>query len=298
MMQSNMFKWCVSLIVMAQLVAQDPPAPAPAPTKDVARPVVAQSVGRTPVKSPMSEAGKAALAKARELAGRCKGLAGAERLQALAAAAGAYDQAVADFPEEPGIAGAAAFAAAELWRQHKSLALAEQDYLLAAETDPARFGPRGLFGAAEMQQRQKRNAEALVTYERAISSEPGSIHAQEARLCRSRLLMSMGRLDEAIVGFQGALEAARPGRDGIEAANALALACIQKGDLEAAERAIEHAEAEVTAVGEEDLVIQARLRKAVDAMTARKALQRARDKASRAVEDAAAIEAARQQRAG
>jgi tetratricopeptide (TPR) repeat protein len=241
----------------------------------------------------VSDAGRAALAAAKELAGRGKGLRGGERAQALEQAAAAYDKVAADFAAEPAVAGAAAFAAAELWRQHGSLPLAEKDYLLAAETDAPRFLQRGLLGAADMQRRQKRNDEALATYGKAAAAEPAGPRAQEARLWQARLLQTLGRLDPAIAAFQSALESARPGRQVVEAANYLALACVQKGDFDAAERAIEHAEQAVAGAGEDDPVVAARLQKAIESMSARKALQRARDKQAGAGKDAARLDEAR-----
>lgn len=246
----------------------------------------------------ISDAGKAALAAARELAQRTKGLQSAERLLALQQAAAAYDRVVVDFAAEPPVAGPAAFAAAELWRQQGSPSLAEKDYLMAAEIDAGRFGARAWFGAAEMQQRQKRLEEALVSYEKAQTAEPGGPHAHDARLGQARLLEALGRTDAAIAALQAALESARPGRQGIEAANLLALALVRKGDFEAAERAIEHAQHEVTAAGDEDAATAARLQKLADTMSAKKALQRARDKQNRAGAEAARLDGTRRQGEG
>ncbi len=238
----------------------------------------------------VSDAGRAALAACRELAGKVKGLRGADRLQVLERAASAYDKVVADFAQEPAVAAAAAIAAADIWRQHGSLPLAEKDYLLAAQLDVGRFAQRGLCGAADMQRRQKRLEEAMATYVKAAAVDPASGRAQDARLWQARILQSMERLDEAIPAFQAALEAARPGSDTIEAANFLALAWVQKGDLDAAQHVIEHAEEAVAGLGEEDPVVVERLRKAIEAMSARRALQRARDQRDGAAEDAAQLE--------
>jgi tetratricopeptide (TPR) repeat protein len=241
----------------------------------------------------ISEGGRAALAAAKALAGRTRGLAGNERLAALQAAATAYDRALAEFGAEPAVAGAAAFAGAELWRQHGSLALAEKDFLLAAEIDGPRFGQRALLAAADLQRRLKRPEEAMVTFAKAATVEPGTARAQEARLGQARVLKAMGRLDEAITACQAALESAHPGKQTIDAADLLAQAHVQKGDLEAAERAIEHAEQVVGGVGDEDPIVVERLRKALTAMSARKLLQRARDKAAGAGADAVRLDSDR-----
>jgi tetratricopeptide (TPR) repeat protein len=241
-----------------------------------------------------SDAGRSALATAKETAGRARGLKGPERSNALETAASAYDKVAADFQGEPAVAAAAAIAAAELWRQQGSLPLAEKDYLLAAQLDAARFAQRALLGAADMQRRQKRTDEAFATYAKVIAVDPGSARAQDARLWQARLLQAGERLDDAILLFQSALESADPGAETIEACNLLALALVDKGDLDAAGRAIEHAEHHVAGIAaDEDPIVKERLQKAFEGMSAKKALQRARDKQNQVGKDAARLEAER-----
>jgi len=194
------------------------------------------------------------------------------------------------------VAAGAAHAAAELWRRHGSLPLAEKDYLLAARLDHGRFGQRGLFGAAEMQRRQKRYKIALGSYREAITADPATSRAQSARLEIARLLAQMQRLDDAIAAAQVALECARPGRQVIDAANQLALLWIAKGDLDTAGRAIGHAEASIEGVDNGDPVVAERLRKAVELMSARRALRRALDKQNDAAGDAVRFDADRRRR--
>lgn len=271
-------------------------------------PVVAQAADGKPAPRPVAEAaadkarqpkvtfsedGRAALAAAKELAGRARGLRGPERARALEAAASAYDKVVGAFAAEPPVAATAAITAADLWRQQGSLPLAEKDYLLAAQLDAPRYAQRALLGAADMQRRQQRTEEAFATYVKVAAIDPGSSRAQDARLWQARLLQGEQRFDEAIVAFQTALESADPGAETIEACNFLALAWVDKGDLEAAGRAIEHAEQAVLAMGEEDPLVVERLKKGLEAMAARKALQRARDKQNQVGKDAAALEEGR-----
>ncbi len=252
------------------------------------------AVAKAAAKPTMSDAGKKALAVAKEAAQKLRALRGPERAPVLEAAATAYDKVVADFGGEPAVGAFAAITAADLWRQQGSLPLAEKAYLRAAELDGPRFGQRGLMGAGDMQRRQKRVDEAMATYAKAIALEPGSSRAQEMRLWQARLLQGAGKVDEAIVAFQAALESADPGSQVVEACNFLALAWIEKGDLESAGRALEHAEQAVTAAADEDPQTVERLKKAIDGMSAKKALQRARDAQNRVGEDAAQLEASRQ----
>jgi tetratricopeptide (TPR) repeat protein len=275
--------WCAALLALP-LAAQDkPPTPTPAPTPASSGAIAAVA------KPAMSEAGKKALTGAREVAQKLRGLRGPERAPALEAAASAYDKVVADFGGEPAVAAFAAITAADLWRQQGSLPLAEKAYLRAAELDGPRLGQRGLMGAADMQRRQKRVDDAMTTYAKAIALEPGSSRAQEMRLWQARLLQGAGKLDEAIVAFQAALECADPGSQVVEACNFLALAWIQKGDFDAADRAIDHAEQATTAAADEDPQTVERLKKAIEGMSAKKALQRARDAQNRVGEDAAKL---------
>ncbi len=239
------------------------------------------------------DAGRQAIAQARTLLDKVRGLRGAERVAAIEAAATAFDKAVEACAAEPKLAAAAAFQAAGAWRQHGSLAVAEKAYLLAAQLDASRYGARAVLGAADMQRRQNRGEEAFASYVKVTELEPGSGSAQEARLWQARMLQDAGKIDEAIATFQVALESARPGRDTIDTANHLALAWIEKGDLEAAGFVLEHAEEAVAGMGEEDPAVVERLRKALEAMSARRALQRALDKRNGAAKDAVELDRAK-----
>jgi len=253
----------------------------------------AQQQGSRPTSS---AEGRAALAAGRQLVARLRGLHATERKVALEQAATAHDRIAEQFAGEPAIAAAAMFAAADLWRQQGSLALAEKDYLRAAATDGPRYAQRGLLGAADMQRRQRRADDALATYAKAEAAEPGSARAQDARLWRARLLQGTERLDEAITAFQTALECAEGPSQVIETCNFLALAWVQKGDLDAAGRAIQHAERAVEVAAEDDEVVAERQHRWLEAMSARKALQRARDERDGAGKDAVEFDEARRGR--
>ncbi|HLQ39197.1 MAG TPA: tetratricopeptide repeat protein, partial [Planctomycetota bacterium] len=206
------------------------------------------------------------------------------------AAAKTYELVAVDFAAEPMAAAQAQFAAAELWRRHGSPAPAEKDFLEAARLDPARFGQRATLEAADMQRRQKQNERALATYIQVVAMDASSSRAQEARLWQARLLQTLGRIDEALAAFATAVEAAERPRALIEAANWLAKALIQKGDLAAAEQALAHADTTIANAGEDDPVEAGRLQKALAGMSARKTLQRAKDKQNQAGKDARQLE--------
>lgn len=238
--------------------------PALAQGREPSPPPAAEAAADKGKTAKWSDAGRQALAAAKELSGRSRGLRGPDRARALEAAATAYDKVAADFGAEPSLAAVAAITAAELWRQQGSLPLAEKGYLLAARLDGPRYAQRALLGAADMQRRQQRSEDAMATYAKVVALDPASSRAQDARLWQARMLQTAERLDDAILAFQAALESADPGSETIEACNFLALAWIQKGDLDAAGRAIEHAEHAVGTMGDEDPIVVERLKKSLE----------------------------------
>lgn len=240
-----------------------------------------------------SDAARSALAEARELAAAVRGQNGPERDYALEQAAKAFDAVAARFAAEPPVVAEAAWTAAGLWRRQGSLALAEQDYLAAAAADAGRYAQRALLGAADMQRRQQRTDEAMATYARAAAVDQRTVRAQEARLWQARMLLAAERFDDAIRGFQAALESAPSPSQAIATADWLAQAWLKKGDLDAAERAIAHAGKVVADAGDGDPVAAARLSRAFERMPARKALQRARDAQNDAAGDAVRLDAHR-----
>lgn len=243
---------------------------------------------RQPLPSPAARVTSASLDAARDLAARAERCHGPVRARALERAAAAYDRCAA------GLAGAlsaeAAWAAAELWRRHGSLLLAEQSYLRAAQRDRRRYGQRGLLGAADMQRRQHRRGAAAKTYKDAERVDPASGGAQRARLWVARMLLADEKLAQAIVCFQSALECASTPRQSIEAADYLAKAWIRSGDLDRARRVLDHVDRMMHAHRGEAAQDLERLRAASRRMSARKALQRALDLRHRRGADAVRLD--------
>ncbi len=233
---------------------------------------------------------RAALGKARGLAALARRQMGPARSRALEQAAAAYDRCVARFEATPAVAAFAAWSAAELWRRHGSMLLAEKDYLHAARWDPRRYGQRGLLGAADMQRRQRRPEDARKTYREAERIDPRTGYAHRARLWLARMLQADGELDRAIEGYQAALESAPTPRRAVEVADLLAKAWIAKGDLESAGFVLEHVEQLVRDAGSQNDRESEWLRRASREMPARKALQRALDKVRDAGGDAVRLD--------
>jgi tetratricopeptide (TPR) repeat protein len=233
---------------------------------------------------------RAALGEARGLAALARRQMGPARSRALEQAAAAYDRCVARFEATPAVAAFAAWSAAELWRRHGSMLLAEKDYLHAARWDPRRYGQRGLLGAADMQRRQRRPEDARKTYREAERIDPRTGYAHRARLWLARMLQADGELDRAIEGYQAALESAPTPRRAVEVADLLAKAWIAKGDLESAGFVLEHVEQLVRDAGSQNDRESEWLRRASREMPARKALQRALDKVRDAGGDAVRLD--------
>ena len=292
MMTKMKIGWALVLLVSFQLgwlqpaSAQDP----------AGRPAVVEASAKKPSRPAASSAAREALRGAKALEEQVKGKKDAERLAALEQAARAYEKVALDFAAEPTVAAGARFSEADLSRRHGSLALAEQSFLAAATLDAARFGQRGTLEAADMQRRQKKLEAALQGYAAAAALDPASSRAHDARLWQARLLQEMGRNEQALEQFRAALESAEKPRLVIEAANFLARALVEKGDLDGASRAIGQAEEAVQGAGEDDAAEGQRLRKLLEEMSSRRALQRARDKQTGAAKDAQQLEAA--QKAG
>ncbi len=251
--------------------------------------------GSAPVaaKAKVSDAARAAMTAARDGESQIKGAEGPARTAALQSAAMAWTKVATDFAAEPIVAAQAAFRAGEMWQRNSNFAQAETQFLAAAKLDGQRYGQRALLEAADMQRRQKRNDEALASYAQVVTLDAASSRAQEARVWQGRLLQSMGRVDESIGAFRKAVDASTKPRQVMEASNYLAKALILKGDLDNAESALQHAEELVNKAIAADAAQADLLHKALDGMTARKTLQKARDKQTGAGKDAKALEEAK-----
>jgi tetratricopeptide (TPR) repeat protein len=228
--------------------------------------------------------------QAEELASRAKGLKGDARNEALARAAQAFRAIVDAHPEDQQKCARAWFRIGDLERGKSDLAAAEVAYAHAAELDGDRYGERALLECAHMQRRLARVDEAIATYRKVAAMNPDSERAHDARVWIGTCLESKGDLDGAIDTFSEALRTTTEPARVIELCNKLANALVDRGDLNGAATAIARAEEAVPSGDEDDIP---RLRKSVESMSARKALQKARDKAAHAHEDAQQLEAAR-----
>lgn len=253
---------------------------------------------RVPAGPQLSDGARTAMAAARAVARKAKGLEGDERLAALQAGAAAYDAVAEQFAAEGPAAAQASFAAADCWRRQGSADRAERAYLAAARLDPERYGQRGTLGAADMQRRQERDDDALATYAAVAAIDPASSSAHVARVWRGRLLRKLDRRDEAVGAFRAAVDAAGSPTQSIEACNYLARMLVDAGDLDGAGAALGRAEAAVRDHATADPEQRQRWQKALETMSARRALQRARDKKDRTVGDAELLEWSQRNRGG
>ena len=103
----------------------------------------------------------------------------------------------------------------------------------------------------------------------------------------ARCLEEQGDLPASVDSYRASLELTTNPRRVIDLCNGLANVLLSQGDMDGAAAALARAEGVVPGGDGEEA---ARLRKAVSGMSAKRALQRARDKASRAHEDARKLE--------
>lgn len=272
-------KTFVCVLVLAGAIAAQDGGSMPSPAKVPAVPKIL-----------FSEASRATLAAARQEAMKVRGLEGDAQLAALKSAAEAYDRAAKETANEPKASAQAAYTAGELWRRHGSVAEAERCYLMAVQLDAERYAQRGKLAAADMQRRAEKFEAALVTYRDAASVEPATARAQTARLWVGRVLQTMGRDVDALVAFRAALTSAVTPSQTIEACNYLANAMVAAGDFAGAAQALSHADSAISTAIVEKPEDAERLHKALESMSARRALQRAQDKSTDAAVDAQKLE--------
>jgi tetratricopeptide (TPR) repeat protein len=250
-------------------------------------PIVAQ----TPAAPPGGTVGSSVEQRVDEavaLTSSVKGTKGAERETALERAARAWEALLADVGQSNKAIGArAAWEAGELWRRRGDLESADDYYARCLALDEGRYRERATFERAHVARRQERFEDAIALYREVASMRPESARAHEARLRAGRCLEASGEDAEAISVYRVALEASSAvPRRALDAGNHLARALVRTGDLDAAAATIARVEGiagpVLDAGGEE----AARLRKALDGMSARRALQRARDARDEAGEDA------------
>lgn len=230
---------------------------------------------------------RAELRLAAQLVDEVKGLRGPARTEALTKAAAAYHQVIGRHPDDRGSCARAWFEIGELERRQANLAAAEKAYAQAATLDFERFGARALIEQAHMQRRLDRPDEALAAYRKVATLLPDSARAHTARLWVARCLQAKGDVTGAIAAYESALETTDHPARSIELLNGLTKAWLAQGDLDAAAAVLARADKLVPAGDGEEAQ---KLRKAVEKMSARKAWQRAQDKASGAHEDARQLE--------
>ena len=257
-------KTFVCVLVLAGAIAAQDGGSMPSPAKVPAVPKIL-----------FSEASRATLAAARQEAMKVRGLEGDAQLAALKSAAEAYDRAAKETANEPKASAQAAYTAGELWRRHGNVAEAERCYLMAVQLDGERYAQRGKLAAADMQRRAEKFEAAL---------------AQTARLWVGRVLQTMGRDVDALVAFRAALTSAVTPSQTIEACNYLANAMVAAGDFAGAAQALSHADSAISTAIVEKPEDAERLHKALESMSARRALQRAQDKSTDAAVDAQKLE--------
>lgn len=252
---------------------------------------------KTPKSVRPSAAARAALKAAAGLRTGAKGTKGEARAGILRSAAAAYEKVAADFAGEPAGAARAWFAAGEVWRSLKELDKAATCFTRAEKLDAARYRPRSTMELAHIARRQKATARAMQLYEQVAALAAGTVRGTQARLWIARCLASQGDGDKATAAYQQALATAATPRQKIDVCNRLANHLLGMGDLVGAEAVIQQAAlaAKVRGSGKPEAVERVLRSQTVafEEMSARRALQRARDKINKAHRDAQQVEKSR-----
>lgn len=243
---------------------------------------------------PISKEARAALNEAKAVAAKSKGLKGEARKNALVAGARTYEAVAARFASEDGACGTAWFEAAELWRKNQDFKAAARGYGLAAERDPGRYQERSWMQLAHIARRQKQIAQALELYKKVATLKSGTARNHQARVWIGRCFERQKKPEQAIDAYRQAAGSTTNPRDMLEACNRLALCLVREGRLDQAAAAIRQAETAAAPELARPGPKARNLRRALDRMSARKALQRARDKVTGAHRDAEDVEGSRQ----
>ena len=255
----------------------------------------AQAETKTATKrvKPSAEA-SAAMAKVNAIRARAKGKKGEDRKAILREAAAGYGKIVADFAGEPLAIAPASFAAAEILRAAGELDKAKDYYQKSIQFDGVRYQERSTLQLAHIARRKKDGAAALALYGKVARLKPKSARAHEARTWIGRCQAEASKPDAAIAAYESAIEMAASPSQSIDACNRLAALFVKLNKLDEAETVIAKAAAASksapTAKGKMAERQTKSWAKAYTNMSARRALQRARDKAMKAHKDAAAVE--------
>lgn len=254
----------------------------------------AESAATTTRRPQPSKPARAALRAVQDVRKTATGKKGEARNAILRQAAQGYAKVITDFAAEPVVVAQASFAAAEIWRAQGELGRAKELYRQSLSLDADRFAERSQLQLAHLARREKAVDAAIAMYRKVAALEPKSGRAHQARLWIGRCQLQAGKADDAVQTFRAAIDQTPSPRQAIEACNRLANALVKLGRLDEAEQAVARArqasEQPAGGTGKSAASRQAGLAKAYAKMSARRALQRARDKKNKAHQDALELE--------
>lgn len=212
----------------------------------------------------------------------------------LRQAAGDYAKMAVEFAGEPKVAAAACFSAAQLWRTVGELGKAKESYQQSITLDGARFTERSTLELAHLARLEKDVPASLALYTKVATQNPKSARAHEARVWIGRSHARASNPDAAITAYRSAVDLAASPTQTIDACNRLAGLLVKLNKLDEAEqviaRAATAAKSPPTGKGKTAERQPQSWAKAYERMSARRALQRVRDKAMKAHKDAVDIE--------
>ncbi len=256
-------------------------------------PAQAEVKGVSKTVKPSPEA-RAAMQKVNAIRASAKGKKGETRAAILREAVAGYAKMVIDHAGEPLAIAPASFAAAEIWRAGGDLDKAKDYYRKSIQFDSERYEARSTLQLAHIARRNKDAAGAIALYQKVAKLKPKSARSHQARTWIGRCHAAASKPDEAIKAYRTAIDLAASPTQTIDACNRLAGLFVKLNKLDDAEQVIglaaTAAKAPPTATGKMAVRQTQSWEKAFARMSARRALQRARDKATKAHKDAVEIE--------
>lgn len=234
---------------------------------------------------------RAAFAELTEMRKGLKGKRGPERMALLERIGSRGEALAATLASDPAGLARVWFEAGEAWRSHGSLERAGAAYDKVLAGPQSRYTGRARFQLAQMQRRLEQWAPALDNYRKAALIEPGSNRAHDARVWIARCLMAQEDPEGGLAAFRAAAKAAATPRQQIDGTNWLIKEFIRRGNLDEAASTLTALDTAIEAQAAKSEPKEAdALRKRLSKMSARRALQRAQDKARGAAEDARDVE--------
>lgn len=226
---------------------------------------------------PKQENAQAQLKHATGLKQALRGTDGEGKVAARKEAIRAYRAVREYFEGDAKACAEAAFRAGELLRAANEVSSALAEFKIARERGAdTPFRVRAMLEVGHLHRRARNSKDALSAYE-AVLSDSAATQAQkdDASLWVGHVYAQLGRAEDALRAWQRVADGAEDPLDRVRAWDVIALAWIEKGDLEAAAGALERCRERLAEASAEETRLGERVRSALSSMRAVDELQTA-----------------------